>query len=293
MELEAFFQTLLGGIGSGSIYALLGLSFALIFGRLTICSYMNGDLSILAAYLCFWLFTWWGMDPFLSAFLIMPLFFLIGYLVQSVFMKPFMAMEVWQGRYQAQVMVTWGLGMVILAAEYMLWSATYRTLGVSYRNSVLRVANLSVPYVDILAFLCIILIYIGLTLLLKKTTLGISLRACSDDRISSMLTGINYEQICAATFGISGILAVFAGLFFALTAQITPAFGVMLTFKGWMAVIIGGKGSLIGVILTGLFMGLVEALTSFFWIPALKEVVLLGILVIFLVAKPKGLLSKF
>lgn len=285
-------QTLLGGIGSGAIYGLMGLSFALIFGKLKICSYMNGDLSILAAYACFWAFTYWNIDPFIIAVIICPLFFVIGYFVQAVFMKPFMSMEIWQGRYQSQVMVTWGLGMCIMAAEYMLWSATYRTIGVPYRNSVIRMSDIAVPYVDVWAFLAMLAILGAVNLILKKTTLGISLRACSNDRVSAMLSGINYQRVCAITFGISGVIAVIAGLFYTLTSQVTPSVGMDLTFKGWMAVIIGGMGSLGGAIVAGIIMGLVEALTSYFWMPALKEVVLFAGLLILLIVKPSGLFSK-
>ena len=285
-------QTLLGGIGSGAIYGLMGLSFALIFGKLKICSYMNGDLSILAAYACFWLFTYFNIDPFITAVVICPLFFVIGYFVQAFFMKKFMAMQIWQGRYQSQVMVTWGLGMCIMAIEYMLWSGTYRTIGVSYRTSVFRISELAIPYIDVFAVIAIVVILVGLNLLLKKTTLGISLRACSNDRTSAMLCGINYQRVCAITFGISAILAVIAGLFFTLTSQVTPSVGMELTFKGWMAVIIGGMGSLGGAVVAGLIMGLVEALTSYFWIPALKEVVLFVGLLILLIFKPGGLFSK-
>lgn len=285
-------QTLLGGIGSGAIYGLMGLSFALIFGKLKICSYMNGDLSILAAYGCFWAFSYFNIDPFITALVICPLFFVAGYFVQAVFMKPFMAMEIWQGRYQSQVMVTWGLGMCIMAVEYMLWSATYRSIGVSYRNSVVRVSGISAPYVDIWSVVAMLVILAAVHLLLKKTTLGISLRACSNDRVSAMLSGINYQRVCAITFGLSGIIAVIAGLFYTLTSQITPSVGMDLTFKGWMAVIIGGMGSLGGSIVAGILMGLVEALTSYFWIPALKEVVLFVGLLILLIVKPSGLFSK-
>lgn len=285
-------QTLLGGIGSGAIYGLMGLSFALIFGKLKICSYLNGDLSILAAYLCFWSFTLWHVEPFITAVVLCPLFFLIGYFVQTVFLKKFMAMEIWQGRYQSQIMVTWGIGICIMALEYMLWTATYRTMGVSYRNSVVRMGDIAVPYVDIWAFVVMLVVLVGVNLLLKKTTLGISLRACSNDRVSAMLSGINYQRVCAVTFGISAVIAVIAGLFYTLTSQVTPAVGVDLTFKGWMAVIIGGMGSLGGSIVAGIIMGLVEALTSYFWLPALKEVVLFVGLLILLIVKPSGLFSK-
>ena len=285
-------QTLLGGIGSGAIYGLMGLSFALIFGKLKICSYMNGDLAILAAYACFWVFTAWNVDPFIVAVVICPLFFVIGYFVQAFFMKPFMSMELWQGRYQSQVMVTWGIGMCIMAAEYMLWSATYRTIGVSYRTSVIRVDQISIPYVDLWAIVAIVVILVAVNLILKKTTLGISLRACSNDRVSAMLSGINYQRVCAITFGISAIIAVVAGLFYTLTSQVTPSVGTDLTFKGWMAVIIGGMGSLGGAVAAGIIIGLVEALTSLLWIPALKEVVVFVGLLILLIFKPTGLFSK-
>lgn len=289
---EGLLQTILGGLGTGSIYSLVGLSFALVFGRLTICSYMHGDLAILAAYGAFWSFSLWNIDPFISLLVLLPLFFGIGYLVQIVFMKPFMAMEVWQGRYQAQVMVTWGIGMCIMALEIILWSATYRTMNVPYRNEVLDLSIVRLPVVHLLSIIAVIVIYIALQLLLKKTSLGISVRACSDDRVSAMLTGINYQKICALTFGISAAIAVIAGMFYALTNQITPAAGLSLTFMGWVAVIIGGMGSLGGAIAAGLLVGIVESLTSYLWTPALKEVVLFIGLLILLVGKPAGLFSR-
>jgi branched-chain amino acid transport system permease protein len=284
-------QTVLGGVGTGAIYALVGLSFALVFGRLKICSYLHGDLAVLAAYFAFWTFSRLGIDPFISLILLIPFFFMIGYVVQKLFMRPFMSMEIWQGRYQAQVMVTWGIGMFLMALEFILWSGTYRIMGVAYRNNVLEIGTFRVPVVHILAVAAVLVIFLLLNLLLKKTSLGIALRACSDDRVTAMLTGINYQSVCALTFGISASIAVIAGVFFALTNQISPALGLTLTFKGWIAVIIGGMGSLGGVIFAGIIIGLVEALTSFLWIPALKEAVLFLLLLTLLIAKPSGLFS--
>ncbi len=289
MEYTGLIQTILGGVGVGSVYALLGLAFALVFGKLKICSYMHGDLAILAAYLGYFIFTSIGLDPFLSLIVLIPIFFFIGYYIQVIFMKPFMSMEIWQGRYQAQIMVTWGLGMCIMAIEFIIWSGTYRMISVPYRNATLNFSNLTVPVVHLLSLGALLLIYLVLSLVLQKTDLGISFRACSVDRITAMLTGINYQKICAISFGISSAIAVVAGTFYALTHQITPAVGLELTFKGWVAVIIGGMGSLGGVILAGLLVGLVESLTSFFWIPALKEAVLFVGLLLLLIFRPGGL----
>lgn len=285
-------QTLIGGIGTGATYSLLGLSFVLVFGKLKICSYMHGDLAILAAYLTYTAFTVFQIDPFITLFILIPLFFIMGYYTQKLFMKPFMQMEVWQGRYQSQVMVTWGLAMCIMAIEFMTWSGTYRSLAVPYRNTSLVLSDLRLRIPHILSITTVILIYILLKLLLKKTELGISLRACTDDRTTAMLTGINYHKICSLAFGISSSIAVIAGLFYALGNPITPAVGLELTFKGWVAVIISGMGSLGGVIIAGVVIGLVETLTSYYWIPALKEAVLFVGLLVLLAFKSKKFLGK-
>lgn len=286
-------QTIIGGIGTGSTYSLLGLSFVLVFGRLKICSYMHGDLAIFSAYLGYTLFMSLSLDPFLSLIVLIPAFFVVGYGIQMLFMKPFMDMEIWQGRYQAQVMVTWGLAMCVMAVEFMLWTGTYRSLAVPYRNTSLSFGDLRMRLVHLLALLTLLIVYVLINLLLKKTDLGISLRACTDDRTTALLTGINYHRVCAIAFGISSALAVLAGLFYALGNPITPSVGLLLTFKGWVAVIISGMGSLNGVIAAGLVIGLVESLVSYYWIPALREAVLFVGLFILLAIRPAGLFGKY
>ena len=292
MEIVGLLQTILGGIGEGSIYALLGLSFVLIFGKLKICSVLHGDLAVLGAYAAYWLFALWKVDPFLSLVFSLPLFFVGGYLVQRYSMKPFMAMETWKGRYQGQIMVTWGIALVIMALEYIFWTGTYRTTSTDYRNLAFSLGGITLPFVHLLSITSLFAIYILTNYLLRKTGLGMSLRACSDNRTAAMLAGINYHKICSLAFGISAAISVIAGVFFGLTHQITPSLGLALTFKGWVAVIMGGMGSLGGTIAAGLLLGVIESLTAYLWIPALKEASLYGALLLVLIAKPEGLFQE-
>lgn len=292
MELAGLIQTILGGIGEGSIYALLGLSFVLIFGKLKICSVLHGDLSILGAYAAYWSLTLWGIDPFLSLIYTIPLFLAGGYLVQKILLKPFMAMETWKGRYQGQIMVTWGVSLVILALEYIFWSGTYRTVSTGYRNTAIHVGGLTLPIVHLASVFSLIVIYVLITALLNKTGLGVSLRACSDNRTAAMLAGIKYHRICGLAFGMSASISVIAGVFYSLTHQITPSLGFDLTFKGWVAVIMGGMGSLPGAIAAGILLGVIESLTAYLWIPALKEATLFCALLLILIIKPEGLFEK-
>jgi len=292
MGIAGLLQTILGGIGEGSIYALLGLSFVLIFGKLKICSVLHGDLAVLGAYTAYWSFALWKVDPFLSLVYALPLFFGGGYLIQRYFMKPFMAMETWKGRYQGQIMVTWGIGLVIMALEYIFWTGTYRTTATDYRNLAFSLGGITLPFVHLLSIASLFGLYLLITYLLKRTGLGISLRACSDNRTAAMLAGINYHRICSLAFGISAAISVVAGVFFGLTHQITPSLGLALTFKGWVAVIMGGMGSLGGTIAAGLLLGVIESLTVYLWIPALKEAALYGALILVLIAKPEGLFQE-
>lgn len=292
MTFTGLLQSFLGGIGVGSIYALLGLSFALIFGRLNICSVLHGDLAILAAYGIYWLFTLWNINPIITALLLISIFFMLGYLMQSTILKPFMSMEIWKGRYQGQVMVTQGTGMIIMALEFMFFTGTFRTLATDYRNKAIPLGTVKLSVVHLMALISLAILVILLNLILKKTKLGISLRACSDDRTTAMLTGINYDRVCNIAFGLSSSIAVIAGLFYALSYPITPSLGMELTLKGWVAVIVGGMGSIGGIVIAGFIVGLIESLISYFWIPAYKEAVLFIVLIIFLVTKPEGLMTR-
>jgi branched-chain amino acid transport system permease protein len=207
-------------------------------------------------------------------------------------MKPFMAMETWKGRYQGQIMVTWGIALVIMALEYIFWTGTYRTTATAYRHLAYSLGDITLPLVHILSIASLFAIYILTNFLLRKTGLGISLRACSDNRTAAMLTGINYHKICSLVFGLSGAISVVAGVFFGLTHQITPSLGLSLTFKGWVAVIMGGMGSLGGTIAAGLLLGVIESLTAYLWIPALKEAALYGALLVVLISRPEGLFRE-
>ena len=292
MNLTGIIQTIIGGIGSGTIYALLGLSFTLVFGRLKICSVVHGDLALLAAYISFTLFTKTGMDPFLSLIITVPAFFLIGYMIQNIFLKPFMKLDTWKGRYQGQVMTTWGIGMCIMAIEYFIFSGTYKTLNVPYRNKSIAAGNIYIPVVSIIILAVTIAIVIFIEMLLKKTSLGIKIRACSADRTTALLSGIHFERICAVTFGISGSLAAVAGTFYALRNQLGPAEGFNMTFLGWVAVIIGGMGSLKGSLLAGILMGIIESVEAYLGVPALQQAVLYIVLIVFLIFRPNGLFRK-
>jgi branched-chain amino acid transport system permease protein len=228
----------------------------------------------------------------MSLIYLVPAFFMGSYLVQKYLLKPFMAMETWKGRYQGQIMVTWGIGLAILAFEYIFWTGTRRTLAPDYRYFAFSLGEITVTFVQLIAIGSVFGIFFLITYALRRTGLGVSLRACSDNRTGAMIAGINYHRICSFAFGISASISVIAGVIYALIHPISPSVGLNLTFKGWVAVIMGGMGSMGGVIAAGLMLGVLESLTSYFWIPALKDVSLFGAILLLLIVRPEGLFRK-
>lgn len=293
MNAAGILQTIIGGLGSGTVYALLGISFTLIFGRLKICSVMHGDVALLGAYIGYAVFSGLGIDPIVSLIVIIPLFFGFGFLVQHFMLNRFMNLETWKGKYQGQIMVTFGLAMVIMALEYFIFTGTYKTVDVSYRNTTVQIGEVFIPVVSIISLIITILIVVFLELLLGKTNLGIKIRACSADRISSQLAGINYTRVCDVAYGISFAVAGVAGVFYSLRNPLGPSEGLDLTFLGWVAVIIGGMGDLKGSLIAGLLMGIIENMTTYLWLPAYSQVVLYLVLLVFLIFRPNGMFQKY
>ena len=293
MNFSGIMQAVAGGLGSGAIYALLGISFTLIFGRLKICSIMHGDMALLGAFIGFACFTHLGIDPILSLVIIIPVFFVIGYLTQNFLLTQFMDLETWKGKYQGQIMVTFGIAMVIMAIEYFIFGGRFKLINVPYRNTTVSIGDVYIPVVTIISVLAAIAIVVILELILHKTSLGIQIRACSVDRTSSLLAGINYKKVCNITFGIATSVAGVAGIFYALRTQFSPAGGLELTFLGWVAVIMGGMGDLKGALIAGLLMGIIEAMTIYLWLPAYAQVMLYLVLLIFLIFRPNGMFQKY
>ncbi len=109
-----------------------------------------------------------GIDPFITLIVLIPLFFLIGYWIQNIFMKPFMKLETWKGRYEGQVMVSWGIGMCTMAVEYFLFSGTYKTLNVPYRNATVNIGSIAISVVHIIAFILTIVLIAAVELIQKR-----------------------------------------------------------------------------------------------------------------------------
>jgi len=281
---------IVAGILEGSIYALIALGISLIIGVMNIVNVAHGDLMIFGAISAFWLCSLFGMDPFLTIVIVVPLTFGAGVFIQKFIVGP--SIRHVEYATTASLIVTYGLALIIMQSEFLVWSPDYRIITTSYTGTNVAVGDYSFNLMRLIGLAVVIGIFILLRLMTGKTGFGRAIRACTQDRDAARTLGVNFEKMAYLTFGLSASLASIAGLLYILTHVLNPAYGFTLTIKGFVALILGGMGSLAGPLIAGLLIGVFENLGVYYFGGLWKDTVPYIILLIVLLIRPRGILGK-
>lgn len=270
----------------GGIYALISIGLTMIFGVVKIINFAHGELIMLAMYGTYWLFHTYGLDPYLSCLVIIPLFFLFGVLLQRSVINPIV-----KAPHVAQIFATVGLSIIFQNLALLVWKADYRTVQTEYLGNIVKLGGVQLGLTRVIAFLVTVLVSIALFYFLNRTFLGKAIRAVSQDSEAARLMGIKESRIQMIAFGIGSACAGLAGVLLMPIFYVFPTVGSYFVTTAFAVVVLGGMGSMTGALIGGLIIGCVEALAGYFGATGLKEVfyflIFLGILFI----KPSGLLG--
>ena len=280
-------QLLINGLLLGGIYALISIGLTLIFGVLEIVNFAHGEFLMLSMYASYWLFQLYGVDPYLSILIILPMFFLIGLVVQRVTIQPIINAPMLN-----QVFMTVGLSMVIQNVALFVWKADYRTVKTAYSSLNLKTSGLIINFPRLVAFILAMGIIAALLIYLKKTYTGKAIRALAQERRAAMLMGINVYRTYQIAFGIGIACVGAAGAMLIPVYFVFPGVGALFVLIAFVVVILGGYNSLVGSIIGGLIIGVVEAFSGFFISPHLKEAIYFVIFILILLFRPAGLFGK-
>lgn len=280
-------QVLLNGIFLGGLYALMALGLALVWGVLNIVNLAHGALIMLGAYVTYYLFTGTHIDPFLALPISAVALFVVGYIIQRGVLNLIIRAPMFN-----TLLITFGLEVVLTYLAQLAFSADYRTINPNYAGSNFNVLTITVPYVQLFAFVIALALTFGMWGFLMRTRLGRGIRASAQNLVAARLYGVEPRGIYALTFGLGSALAGVAGGLYGMVSQINPYIGGALTAKSFVIAIIGGLDNPLGVIVGGLFLGIVESLTALYIGPTYKDVMSFGILVLVLILRPSGLLGR-
>ncbi len=280
-------QALVNGVLMGSIYALVGIGLALIFGVMNIVNFAHGSLMMAAMYLSYWLFVSLKVDPYLSMLATIPFLFFFGLLIQRWLIE-----RVIDAKHSIQILLTVGLSLFLDNLAMALFTPDFRAISVSYQTASLVLGGIIISYPQLIAFLLALGLTFALYLFIKKTMTGKAIRATSVEKEGAILVGINSQRIHYLTFGIGSACVGAAGAAVLPFFYCSPNVGYAFVIPAFVVVVLGGMGNFWATLVGGLIVGVAESLGAIFVPGSLKQMVMFIIFVLVLLFKPRGLFSK-
>ena len=284
-------QQLTLGLMIGGLYGLAAVGLSLVFGVLKVLNVAHGELIMLGGYGAFWLFALFGLDPFASLLLVLPLSLLLGLALYGALFG-FVVRADEETRVKNSLLIGFGLALVLHALAVRLWTADDRSIDTPYAGAAISLGGLSIPLVRLASLALAFTLIGGLHLLLKHWRWGQAIRATAEDWQAAILTGIDVRRAYLLAFAIGTALAGAAGTLVSVGYSINPSIGLEWTLKALIVVVLAGLGSTFGTFVGGLFLGVAEAASAAVFGGPYREVVGLVIFVAVLLLRPRGLFGQ-
>jgi len=284
---QALFSQLLIGLINGSFYALLSLGLAVIFGMLNIINFTHGAQYMLGAFVAFLLLQHTGIG-YWPALIVAPILVgLTGMVIERTMLQWLYKLDHLYG-----LLLTFGLALIIegLARNY------YGSAGLPYQMPEVLVGGYDLGFMRLPIYrgwviVASLTVCLGTWFVIERTRLGANLRAATENPTLVRAFGINVSRMITLTYGFGVALAAFAGVMAAPVYNVSPQMGSSLIIVVFAVVVIGGMGSIMGAIVTGFGLGVVEGLTKVFF-PEASNTVIFVIMAIVLLVRPAGLFGR-
>ena len=287
IPLQAFLGQLLLGLVNGAFYALLSLGLAVIFGLLGIVNFAHGALYMLGAFAAWIMLDSLGINYWAALFLAPLVVGIFGMVIERLFLKHLYKLDEIYG-----LLLTFGLTLILEG----IFRELYGVSGQSYPvpellQGATNLGFMILPNYRAWVVLVSLVVCLGTWYVIERTRLGAYLRAGTENAALVQAFGINVPMMVMLTYGAGAGLAALAGVLAAPIIQVNPLMGSNLIIVVFAVVVIGGMGSILGSVITGIGLGLVEGLTRVFY-PEASSIVVFVVMVLVLMVRPAGLFGK-
>jgi branched-chain amino acid transport system permease protein len=277
-------QAIVTGLLLGGVYALVSIGLTLIFGVLGIVNFAQGSMLTLSMYLVYVMVTSLGIPVYLATIIAIPLMFAFGFVVQTVLLNKLTI----SGNENGPLLITLGLSLLIVNALLMIFGGRPSSVPSGMSGS-LRVFGAIASYERLIACAGALLVAVVLTLALQKTSFGLSIRAVSANSQGAALVGVNVSRVYATTFGIGSACVAVAGGLTAPFLSLTPSVGEQFTILAFVIVVLGGLGSVVGAMVGGFVIGLVQTVGALY-LPGTGSLILVfAVFLLTLFLRPQGM----
>lgn len=280
-------QAILTGILLGGVYALVSVGLTLIFGVLGIVNFAQGTLLTVAMYVTYVLVTSGGLNVYLATLVAVPVLFAIGYAIQVTLLNRLMR----PGGTEGQLLVTLGLSLLIANLLLLGFGGLEKTITPPLGAN-LRIFGAIAPASRLIAFAGAILLAVALTVVLRRTRLGLTIRSVAANPLGAQIVGVDIRRVFALTFGLGTATVGAAGGLLLPFLSLTPSTGEQFTILAFVIVVLGGLGSVHGAIAGGLTVGLVQTVGGLY-LPGTGALLLVfAVFVLVLFLRPQGLFGS-
>ncbi|SOE18937.1 amino acid/amide ABC transporter membrane protein 1 (HAAT family) [Hoeflea halophila] len=276
--------SVLNGLTTGGLYALVALGLTLIYGVLHIINFAHGALLMLGLYAVYFLNVQFGLDPYAALLIVPPAMFALGYALQRGIIG-----RASHGRDENILLVTLGLSIIIENLSLYFFRSDTRTVDTPYSFDVVEIFGAFLPYPKVVAFVGALMTAALLWLLMSRTDLGRAIRALAKERKGAQLVGINADHVFAMSFGLGIACLGVAACLLLPSYYVNPQVGSGFVLIAFTIVVLGGMGSFVGALIGGLIIGVVEALGGLFLGESLGQIGIFLIFILVLIFRPTGL----
>jgi len=280
---DILFPSVLNGLTTGAVYALIALGLTLIYGVLHIINFAHGALLMVALYAVYWLHEAGGIDPYLALPLVVSGMFALGYALQRGIIN-----RASHGRDENILLVTLGLAIVLENLALLVFKSDTHTIETAYTLSTVRIGPAFIALPKLVAFGGAAVSAAILMAIVTRTDLGRAIRAVAKEKQGAKLMGIDVDHVYAMSFGI-GLACLGAAACFLLPAYyVNPQVGGGFVLVAFTIVVLGGMGSFAGALLGGLLIGVVESLGGLWLGESLGQIGIFAVFIAVLLFRPQG-----
>jgi branched-chain amino acid transport system permease protein len=278
------FASLLNGITTGAVYALIALGLTLIYGVLHIINFAHGASLMVALYAVYFLKEHAGIDPYLAFPVVVPAMFALGYGLQRGIIN-----RASHGKDENILLVTLGLSIMLENLALLFFKSDTRTIETTYTLTTVAIGPAMIALPKLVAFVGALVVSGLLVWMMRATDLGSAIRAVAKEKQGARLMGIDVDHVYAMCFGI-GLACLGAAACFLLPAYyVNPMVGSGFVLVAFTIVVLGGMGSFEGAFVGGLLIGVVESLGGLYLGESLGQVGIFVIFIAVLLFRPQGL----
>jgi branched-chain amino acid transport system permease protein len=283
-------QLLIAALVSGSVYALIALGLNLVYGTMRLINVAHGEVVMIGAYVAYWGMSLLAVGPLISAFAAIPIAMALGAAIYfGIFRQAMQSPEFMERIEGNSLLVFFGVSVILQNVASLLFTPNQR--GYRYQDEIVHVIGATVPVNKLIVLGIAASVCVAAVIFFRKSTLGLAIKALMQQREASALVGISLTRIELASLCLGFAAAALAGVLVSMTEEISPFMGFPLTVTAFVVVILGGLGNVLGSLIGGLLLGVLETFGVALTAPSYRSIMIYAVFIAVLLLRPQGLLG--